>query len=326
MSWKQLSQSSLADSLASHHKSLEELDDIHELLDWSRIEAHLKDMFSSKRGEPAWPPLLMFKIMLLQQWYRLSDEGMEKQLARDLLFRRFTGLGLSDGTPDHTVIWRFHKLIGKLKLAEVLFEEINQQLCEQNIMIRAGGVSIIDATIIEAKNSRPKNGKNGENTQDKDAAYTSKKGSDGKLKTTYGFKLHGNSDEDAFLQKYTCTAANEHDSKQFKKLLTGEESQAYADSAYKSKEHDEYLQRNKIKNEIHERAYRNKPLTEKQRLANTWRSQVRNRVESVFGILKLHYGIAKARHGGLMQLHTSIGFAAMAYNLKRAVKIQNSCA
>lgn len=175
MSWKQLSQSSLADSLASHHKSLEELDDIHELLDWSRIEAHLRDMFSSKRGEPAWPPLLMFKIMLLQQWYRLSDEGMEKQLARDLLFRRFTGLGLSDGTPDHTVIWRFHKLIGKLKLAEVLFEEINQQLCEQNIMIRAGGVSIIDATIIEAKNSRPKNGKSGENTQDKDAAYTSKK-------------------------------------------------------------------------------------------------------------------------------------------------------
>lgn len=50
-----------------------------------------------------------------------------------------------------------------------------------------------------------------------------------------------------FYKKYTCTAANEHDSKQFKKLLTGEESQAYADSAYKSKEHDEYLQRNKIK-------------------------------------------------------------------------------
>lgn len=326
MSWKQLSQRSLVDSLASHHKALEELDDIHELLDWSRIEIHLQDMFSSKRGEPAWPPLLMFKIMLLQQWYSLSDEGIEKQLARDLLFRRFTGLGLSDGTPDHTVIWRFHKLIGKLKLAEVLFEEINQQLCEQNIMIKEGGVSIIDASIIEAKNSRPKKDKNGNNTQDKEAAYVSKKGSDGKLKTTYGFKLHGNSDEDGFVQKYNCTAANEHDSKQFKNLLTGKESQAYADAAYKSKEHDEYLRRHGINNQIHERAYRNKPLSDKQKQTNTWKSQVRNRVESVFGILKLHYGIRKARHLGLMQMHTSMGFAIMAYNIKRAVKIQNSCA
>ena len=64
MSWKKLKQQNLADGLASHHKSLEELDGIHALLDWSRIEYHLKGLFSSKRGEPAWPPLLMFRIML----------------------------------------------------------------------------------------------------------------------------------------------------------------------------------------------------------------------------------------------------------------------
>ena len=326
MSWKTLNQQNLADSLASHHKALEELDDIHELLDWSRIEVHLKNMFSSNRGEPAWPPLLMFKIMLLQQWYSLSDEGIEKQLARDLLFRRFSGLGLSDGTPDHTVIWRFHKLIGELGLSEILFTEINQQLGAHNLIIQTGGVSIIDASVIEAKNSRPKKGKDGKNTQDKEASYTSKHGSDGKQKTTYGYKLHANSDEDGFVHKYSCTPANVHDSKEFKNLLTGKEEQVYADSAYKSRIHDQYLYEAAIDNQIHERAYRNKPLSKEQKRANTWRSQVRNRVESVFGILKLHYRAGKARHLGLKQLTTSVGFALMAYNLKRAVKIQHSCA
>lgn len=326
MSWKELKQQNLADALASHHKSLEELDDIHALLDWSRIEYHLKDLFSSKRGEPAWPPLLMFKIMLLQQWYRLSDEGVEKQLARDLLFRRFAGLGLSDGTPDHTVIWRFHKLIGQKGLSEVLFQEVNAQLASHNLIIQTGGVSIIDASVIEAKNSRPKKGKDGRNTQDPQASYTSKRASDGKPKTTYGYKLHANSDEDGFIVKYSTTPANVHDSKEFKKLLTGQEHQVYADSAYKSKDHDQYLKEHGIDNQIHERAYRNKPLTQEQKQANTWRSQVRNRVESVFGILKLHYRASKARHLGLMQLNTAMGFALMAYNLKRAVKIQDSCA
>ena len=326
MSWKQLNQQNLADSLASHHKALEELDDIHDLLDWSRIEVHLKDMFSSNRGEPAWPPLLMFKIMLLQQWYSLSDEGIEKQLARDLLFRRFSGLGLSDGTPDHTVIWRFHKLVGQLGLSEILFAEINQQLGAHNLIIQTGGVSIIDASVIEAKNSRPKQNKAGQNTQDADARYTTKCGSDGKRKTTYGYKLHANSDEDGFILKYCCTAANEHDSKHMADLLTGKETQVYADSAYKSRAHDDLLSELGVENQIHERAYRNKPLSQEQKQNNTLRSQVRNRVESVFGILKLHYRAGKARHLGLKQLTTSMGFALMAYNLKRAVKIQDNCA
>ena len=326
MSWKKLNQLSLSDSLASHHKALEELDDIHTLLNWSQIEHHLKELFNSKRGEPAWPPLLMFKILLLQQWYGLSDERMEKQLARDLLFRRFCGLGLSDGTPDHTVIWRFHKLLGKHSLSEVLFDEINGQLMDRNLIIKAGGISIIDATVIEAKNSRPNKDADGNNTQDKEAQYTSKLGSDGKAKTTYGYKLHANSDEDGFVQKYTCTAANRHDSKEFINVLTGTETQVYADSAYKSLEHDQYLLAKGIDNQIHHRAYRNKPLSAAQKKANKWRSQVRNQVEAVFGILKLHYKIGKARHLGLMQLKTSMGLALMAYNLKRAAKIQSNCA
>ena len=122
------------------------------------------------------------------------------------MFRRFAGLGLSDGTPDHTVIWRFQKLISELCLSEILFTEINQQLAAHNLIIQTGGVSIIDASVIEANNSRPKKGKGGKNTQDKEASYTSKRGSAGKQKTTYGYKLDANSDEGfcSQIQLYAC--------------------------------------------------------------------------------------------------------------------------
>ncbi|MDP0588745.1 MAG: transposase [Candidatus Endonucleobacter bathymodioli] len=71
------------------HDAVKELYSVHELIDWARLEHHLKDIHSSSRGEKAWPPLMMFKALLLQSWYKLSDSALEKQLARDLLFRRF---------------------------------------------------------------------------------------------------------------------------------------------------------------------------------------------------------------------------------------------
>ena len=66
--------------------------DIHALLDWSRFEFLFKDIYSSRKGELAWPPLMMFKALLLQAWHNLSDPALEKALARDLLFRGFVGV------------------------------------------------------------------------------------------------------------------------------------------------------------------------------------------------------------------------------------------
>ena len=74
------------------------------LIDWSRIEALLADLHANKKGDHAWPPLMMFKAMLLQSWYNLSDPQLEKHLARDLWFRRFVGLSLSDSVPDHSTL------------------------------------------------------------------------------------------------------------------------------------------------------------------------------------------------------------------------------
>jgi IS5 family transposase len=57
---------------------------------------------------------------------------------------------------------------------------------------------IIDATVIEAKQSRKRKGRNGNNTQDPEADYNVKIAADGKRKTTYGYKMHANTDEDGF--------------------------------------------------------------------------------------------------------------------------------
>ncbi|HIJ32557.1 MAG TPA: transposase, partial [Gammaproteobacteria bacterium] len=96
MSWKNTQQTSLADALVIEHKSLSELDDVHNIIFWPEIENTLSNLYSSVRGAPVYPPLMMFKILILQAWYNLSDEALEKQIARDLMFRRFIDLSLSE--------------------------------------------------------------------------------------------------------------------------------------------------------------------------------------------------------------------------------------
>ena len=112
---------------------------------------------------------MMFKILILQAWHNLSDEALEKQIARDLmLFRRFIDLSLSESVPDHSSIWRFRQLLNTQGLLEPLLEQINAHLERNSIIVSLGSINIIDATVIEAKQSRKRKGKDGNNTQDKD--------------------------------------------------------------------------------------------------------------------------------------------------------------
>ena len=322
MAWKNIKQTSLATSLLIEHAALQELDDVHGLIDWTRIEALLSGIHNKRKGELAWPPLLMFKALLLQSWYKLSDPALEKQLARDLLFRRFVGLDIALAVPDHSSFWRFRQLLDKKRLLTPLLTEINAQLNQQGLIIRAGTVSIVDASVIEAQRSRPNKDKDGHNTQDAEAGYAVKAGADGKIKSTYGFKAHINVDEDGFVKATDMTAGNVHDSNVFTELLSGDESAAYADSAYASKKHSAWLKERNIQNKILQRAYRNKPLTAAQKQFNRLQSGTRSIVERVFGILKLHYAMGKARYLGLARNQTRLMLMCIGYNLKRGNSIQ----
>lgn len=322
MAWKNTEQRSLADALASHHKALTELDDVHALIDWARIEKLLSGIHTKKKGEHAWPPLLMFKALLLQSWYGLSDPQLEKQLARDLLFRRFAGLSVSASVPDHSTLWRFRNHPEVKRLQAVILTEINQQLADKSLYIKQGEISIIDASVIEAQRHRPNRDKNGDNTQDSEAAYNVKAASNGRQKTTYGYKAHVNVDEDGFVKAMEFTAGNVHDSQVFTPLLSGGEQAVYADSAYASAKTTEWLAQHEIDNGVLDRAYRNKPLTPKQKQRNRGLSRIRCIVERVFGVMKLHYGMGKARYLGLERNKMRMAIVCMAYNIKRGASVQ----
>ena len=204
-------------------------------------------------------------------------------------------------------------------------------MSSQQLYIKAGEISIVDASVIQAKQNRPNKGLDGNSTQDQEAGYNVKTSSDGKQKTTYGFKapiaVYGFKapiavEEDGFIKASVFTAGNIHDSQCLAPLLSGEESSVYADSAYQSERHDALLAAQGSKNCILERAYRNKPLTDAQKRRNRQHSGIRSMVERVLGVLKLHDGMGQARYLGLVRNFTRFGLMCIAYNLKRGVAIQ----
>jgi transposase, IS5 family len=238
------------------------------------------------------------------------------------MFRRFINLGLSEGVPDHSTLWRFRNTLTKQGLLDTLLLEVNQQLSAKGLYIKTGEVSIVDATVIEAKQSRPRKNAKGENTQDSEAGYNVKVATNGKKTSTYGYKAHVNVDEDGFIKAVDYTPGNEHDSQSLEKLLTGTEEQVYADKAYASAGHDKLLAKRNTGNRILHKAKRNQPLSDPQKYQNRQWSSVRSTVERVFGVLKQHYCLAKARYLGLKRNQARFMLAAMAYNIKRGVTIE----
>ncbi|MDE3020775.1 MAG: transposase [Pseudomonadota bacterium] len=184
MSWKNLKQASLADALLVEHAALTELDGVHNLIDWQAMAAELADIHVKKRDEQAYPPIIMFRALLLQAWYNLSDPALEKQLARDLLFRRFVGLSLDQPIPDHSSLWRFRNLLSEQGRFERLLNQLNAQLAEAGLRIRSGQISIMDVSVLTASRNRPDKTADGRSTLDPEAAYNVKAGSDGQRRTT----------------------------------------------------------------------------------------------------------------------------------------------
>ncbi|PHS71173.1 MAG: hypothetical protein COB22_07490 [Cycloclasticus sp.] len=232
----------------------------------------------------------MFKALLLKNWYKLSNPALEKQLARDLLFRRFTGLDISESAPEHSTFWRLRQTLEKLCLMDGLLNEINRQLSDQGLTIKSGEVSSIDkvngvaregalgrASVIEAKNCRPNKNKQGESTQDPEASWNVKMGSDGKRKSTYGYKAHVNVDEIVLLNQAVTPLA--------------------CPRAPSLAVPHQFTLSSMTLTTL--RAYRNKPRNKKTKHFSRTHCGVRCTVERVFGVLKQHYGMAKARYRGL---------------------------
>ena len=129
------------------------MDRIEGAFDRPVIEALLSPIRASARGAPGWPPLVMFKIVLLQQWHTLSDPGAEDAVRDRLSLRRFCAPPPRVETPDHGSIWRFRQTIDKLGLSATLLAETNRQLDALGLIVNRG--TLVDATIVAGAARRP---------------------------------------------------------------------------------------------------------------------------------------------------------------------------
>ena len=141
---RELGQLSLADGLvdsgAGRNRQLEK---ITALVDWAAFERLLRAVYAAPVGQPSYGPVVLMKCLLLQQWYRLSDPGLEEALADRLSFRRFVGLALADPVPDHSTLSRFRGELSRRGLAERLLAELNRQLDAKRTSIRPVSAAMV---------------------------------------------------------------------------------------------------------------------------------------------------------------------------------------
>ena len=307
------------------------LERLDKVIDWKKFVPLLnKAMKKEKkeRGRPHYPYLMMFKILIVQRLYNLSDEQMEFQLNDRRTFSRFVGLEAGNSKPDAKTIWLFRDTLTKSGKIDKIFDKFNEQLEKEHIITRRG--SIVDATFVEApilhntpdENKKIKEGQTPESWEeaekahkksqkDVDARWT-KKGDD----TYYGYKDHVKVDaESKIIISYETTPANVHDSRVFLSLLDNKDRKVYADSAYWSKEIEKLLPE-LCECQVHEKGSRYVKLTELQQLSNRMKSKIRVRVEHVFGFM------TNSMHGLTLR---SIGLARAKFNVALTNLVYNMC-
>ena len=307
----------------------------------------LKRSDGTRGGRPPCDPVLMFKILVLQALYGLSDDQAEFQIQDRLSFMRFLGLGLAERVPDAKTIWLFREQLVQAGAMEDLFRRFDASLCEAGYLAMGG--QIVDATVVAAPKQRNTDAekaaiKRGEVPQawrdkpakrrqkDRDARWTvkfSKAKPDQDGKTTrrdiavpaFGYKNHAAIDRrHGFIRGWSVTSAAAYDGAQLGNVLdrgnTG--SKVWADSAYRSKKNEAWLDRNGYVSDVHHKKPKGRPMSEATSRANGRRSKIRAFVEHVFAHQKARMGLF-VRTIGIGRATVKIGMANLAYNLRRYV-------
>ena len=309
----------------------------------------------AKGGRPAYDPMLMFKILVLQTLYTLSDDATEFQIRVRLSFMRFLRLGLEDRVPDAKTIWLFREQLTRAGAITTLFAEFDTWLKRQGFLAMSG--QIIDASIIAAPRQRNtedektalKEGRIPQDwaarptklaQKDRDARWTLKRakarkaGPDGqKAKVeiaipVFGYKNHISIDRaHGFVRRFTVTNAAAHDGARLSAVLdkTNTASAVWADTAYRSAANEAHLERNGFRSRIHFRRRPGADLTAAQKSANRARSRVRSAVETVFAAEKHVFGLF-IRTIGIAHATTKIGLANLTYNVRRYLWITGKAA
>jgi transposase, IS5 family len=313
------------------------LDRLNAAVDWAAfrpvLEARLAYGDGAAGGRPAWDPVLMFKVLVLQKYHGLSDEQTEFQILDRFSFQRFLGLGVGDKVPDEKTVWVFKERLGADGVRE-LFERFLGELAQQNLIGQQG--KIVDASFVDAP--RPRNTpqdnaaiKAGERPAhfDENPASGRQKDTDARwaqkgAETHFGYKNHTKADVlTKCITAYAVTPASTHDSQALPALVERGDRVLYADSAYHGAPGAKILSHHGITNYIHEKGARGRPLSPAQQKLNRLKSRLRCRVEHVFARLA-HWRADRFRRRTLRRAEFEIGLANLVYNLDRFAYLQSA--
>ncbi len=301
----------------------ERLDQLSGLVKWYRFEKILARLrHEGGAGRPAYSPLLMFKALLLQSLYGLSDAELEDAISDRWSFRHFVGLSVEAPVPDHTTLCRFRNLLSDTGLLDTLFGELDQQLDQAGLILRRG--TMLDATIIETNAARPPrastDGVADAPASDPDAAFTRRQGKQG---SSYGYKAHAGVDQGSgLIRRIITTPANINDTTPADLLICGDEQAVLADAAYHTHAREAALKDRGIKPRLIRRPNKHHPdLPRRLKRFNRLIARQRAAVETTFATLKRRMGLSVIRYRGLAKATAQVMIAAMAFNMRRWVTL-----
>lgn len=313
------------------------LEQLNKFIRWEDFRPLLDKAFAvtdpSVGGRPAFDRVMMFKVLVLQRMYNLSDDNTEYQILDRHSFCKFLGIDSYAQVPDSKTIWHYREQLKKHEIIYEIFSLFNEKLQSAALMLKDG--VIVDASIVQVprqRNTREENKQvrqgdipdewkdkpNKLEQKDLDADWVKKNG-----KTFFGYKNHIKIDKGSkLITFFAITAASVHDSQILGDLLDENEAgqPLYADSAYSGQNCDKSIKAAKMENRTHQKAYKNKPLTKKQKKQNTIKSKTRARVEHVFGYQWVNLDAAQLiRYIGLDRCAAAIALRNIIYNFFRAI-------
>lgn len=304
------------------------LADMERVVPWRELEAAIAPHYpQGRRGRPPIGLARMLRVYFVQQWYGLSDEGVEDTITDSQALRAFVGVDLArEAAPDATTLLQFRRLLEQHALTKTLLETINAQLLAQGLMMREG--TIVDATILAA----PPSVKNKDKARDPDMHQT-KKGN----QWYFGMKAHiGVDAESGLVHSVTGTAANVADVTETGKLLHGEEQTVFLDAGYTGADKRDELKDRAIDWQIAMKRGKLKAMPEGSRHKALFeqlerlKASVRAKVEHPFHVVKNLFHYKKVRYKGLAkntaQLHTLFALANLVIAKRRLLALHAQAA
>lgn len=338
---KQSNLISFADIAISHRVVNTPLfDRVNAIVDWQQILKVISKYYQKGQsidGRDGYCSLILFKMLLLQNWYGLSDESIEESVRDRISFSKFCCIAMDETVPDSTVLCRFRITLSKHNAFDEILKTINNRMEENGLMVIKGAIvdASVTATLRKPRGKKefelvPEDRKEDEqqaiiptklvqiikSNVDQEAAWIKKAG-----KLHYGYKQHTVVNQEGFVLGIHTTAANESDIKNLETALNTVKlkprTPVFADKGYASAENDKVLVAKKLKNRILYKAVKNKPLTELEKLINKTISQTRYKVERTFGSISRWFKVSGARYVGKSKTHSQHLLQGICYNLYR---------